>query len=70
MINGAIKRKYLSTSDVKNTMHCPLAITNQYIQFFNVTLRSIFIKNLHTTGRNLYNSFIILTNHECVNKSK
>ena len=68
MINPAIKRKNLSTSDVKHTMHCPLAITNQYIQFFNDSLMSISIKNLLKAGGNIYNSFAILTNHECGNK--
>ena len=47
-----------------------LVITNWYSQFPIVTSRSISLKNLVTAGGNLYNSFVILTNHESVNKFK
>ena len=43
-----------------------LVITNQYLQFSNVTLRPIFINNLVTAVENLYNSYSMLNNHECL----
>ena len=69
-INPVIKRKISLLYMSKIICIVPLAITNWYCQYPIVTLRSISIKNLVTAEGNLYNSFVILVNHECVNKFK
>ena len=47
-----------------------LAITNLYPQLSTVTLGSISITNFVTTQENFYNSFVIITKNEGVNKFK